>query len=505
MNLIELENLVKGAPDDYLVKEVQQPTGKVPPFLALSEIQRRKDMRDRYMAQKNQGAKPTIAEQLTGGIGSLGGAEAMQGAPIPTPAATGIPSVAAPPIAAGAAPMPTPQGMPQGFAAGGQIGYADGSVIPLGSEVRSRTPYLDDMTAAQMQYQVAPGGLGEFPPVVEPTPVAPVVPAPPPPPPKYENKYGMTPAQVKLAEMLMDPNSAKVPEAINYDELIAQAGQSEKDIREEARRDAISAALIKLGAGLAAGNMGAGFSAAGDAVSDIMRQGRTEASAERRMAQQLSLQAKEGKRQQAIQQLEYDRNRLEAIANLESDSKEKAEQRAYRTEEARRNAAYQSSQLQFARQRGELDRQQFEYGKFATANKLITDNAIALTGPRPDKTEMSDYQIALKSWNRFTKTDSKGNKIDDNGKVIPKPVNPEEAWTRTFIGNVTQQAQVIAPEFELDASIFSPTASVAPVSNPPKNLTEPPQAAIEALKKNPKMKSDFDAKYGKGMADRYLK
>jgi len=64
MNLIELENLVKGAPDEYLVKEVQQPTGKVPPFLALSEIQRRKDMRDRYLAQTNEAPKPTIANRL---------------------------------------------------------------------------------------------------------------------------------------------------------------------------------------------------------------------------------------------------------------------------------------------------------------------------------------------------------------------------------------------------------------------------------------------------------
>jgi hypothetical protein len=102
MNLIELENLVKGAPDEYLTKEVKQPTGKIPPFLALSEIQRRKDMRDRYLAQKNEGAKPTIAEQLTGGIGSIGGAEAPQGAPVPTPSATGIPSAGAPPVAAGA-------------------------------------------------------------------------------------------------------------------------------------------------------------------------------------------------------------------------------------------------------------------------------------------------------------------------------------------------------------------------------------------------------------------
>jgi hypothetical protein len=500
MNLIELENLVKGAPDEYLTKEVKQPTGKIPPFLALSEIQRRKDMRDRYLAQKNEGAKPTIAEQLTGGIGSIGGAEAPQGVPVPTPSATGIPSAGAPPVAAGAAPMPTPPGQPQGFAAGGQVGYAvGGTVVPLGSQVRSGTPYLDAMNAPPMQYSVAQGGVGDM------LAMASQAVANPPPPevapvPKYQNKYGMTTAQAQLAQMLTDPASAELPEAINYDDLIAQAGQSEKDIREQARKDAIGAALVKLGAGLAAGNMGAGFNAAGESVTDIMGKGRTEASAERRLAQQLSLQAREGQRQQAIQEFGLKRDNAMALATMESDTQAKAEERKYRSEQAAQTASYQAAQLGLARERGELDAKQFELGKFTTANKLITENAIALTGPRPDKTEMSDYETAIKSWNRL-EADGKGNKIDKKGRVVPKPVNPEETWTRTYIGNVAQQAQVIAPEFELDASIFSPTASVAPAGL----AKAPPDNAIAALKKNPTMKADFDRKYGQGMADRYLK
>ena len=462
MNLIELENLVKGAPDEYLVKEVQQPTGKVPPFLALSEIQRRKDMRDRYMAQTNEGPKPTIAEQLVGGIGSMGGAQPPQGAPIPTPSATGIPSVGAPPVAAGAAPMPTPQGMPQGFARGGQVGYAvGGEVVPLGSQVRSGTPYLDAMSAPPMQYQATPGGLGDM------LAMASQAVANPPPPaaapvPKYQNKYGMTDAQVKLAQMLIDPASTQMPEAINYDDLIAQAGQSEKDIREQARKDAIGAALVKLGAGLASGNMGAGFNAAGESVTDIMGKGRTEASAERRLAQQLSLQAREGQRQQAIQEFGLKRDNAMALATMESDTQAKAEERKYRSEQAAASAANAAAQLELARARGVLDDKQFEFGKVSTTNELSTKNAIALTGPRPDKSEMEDYRTKANTYNALTKTDGKGNKINANGKIVPRPVNPEETWARDYMGNFTQQVQIIAPQFGLNPEVFSPTNAMPP-------------------------------------------
>jgi hypothetical protein len=504
MNLIELENLVKGAPDEYLVKEVQQPSGKVPPFLALSEIQRRKDMRDRYMAQTNEGPKPTIAEQLTGGIGSMGGAQPPQGASVPTPSATGIPSVGAPPIASGAAPMPTPPGIPQGFATGGLVGYADGGVTPLGSQVRSGTPYLDAMNAPPMQYSVAQGGLGDIPMAVQPAPVAPA----PAPLPEYKNMYNMTPAQVKLAQMLSDPNSAKVPDAINYDELIAQAGQSKKDIREQARKDAIGAALVKLGAGLAAGNMGVGLGAAGEAVSDIMRQGRTEASAERRLAQQLTMQAKEGQRQQAMQEFQLSRDNQLALATMESDSQAKAEERAYRSQQAAASAANAAAQLQLARARGELDNKQFELGKFTTAQELITKNAIALTGPRPDKSEMTEFQNAVKAYERYKVKN--GEKVDATGRVVSKPINPEEVWTRTYIGNLAQQAQIVAPKFDFSPAVFSPAPAAAPAGATPPvapaGLAKaPPDNAIAALKKNPTMKADFDRKYGQGMADRYLK
>ena len=62
MNIIKLQDQLKGMPDDALVGYVQNPTGNVPTYLALSELQRRKDMRSKYQA--NAPEDKTVAEDL---------------------------------------------------------------------------------------------------------------------------------------------------------------------------------------------------------------------------------------------------------------------------------------------------------------------------------------------------------------------------------------------------------------------------------------------------------
>ena len=64
MNILEVEDVVKGMPDEALQKEAQRPTGRVPQFLVVSEIQRRTDMRERFKAQQSKQPKRSVKEQI---------------------------------------------------------------------------------------------------------------------------------------------------------------------------------------------------------------------------------------------------------------------------------------------------------------------------------------------------------------------------------------------------------------------------------------------------------
>lgn len=64
-NLIEQMNVLKGLSDEALSGEMGAPSGSVPPYLVLSEVNRRKDMRQRYEGQQAQRAKrTTVMEDL---------------------------------------------------------------------------------------------------------------------------------------------------------------------------------------------------------------------------------------------------------------------------------------------------------------------------------------------------------------------------------------------------------------------------------------------------------
>lgn len=87
MNILKLQDQLKGVPDQTLVGYVQNPTGQVPTYLALSELQRRKEMRNSF-----QGAKPeekSVAEDLVEetqpGIAALPEGQPMQQAMQPPP------------------------------------------------------------------------------------------------------------------------------------------------------------------------------------------------------------------------------------------------------------------------------------------------------------------------------------------------------------------------------------------------------------------------------------
>jgi hypothetical protein len=113
MNILKLQNELKGVPDDALIGYVQNPTGNVPSYLALSELQRRKDMREKYQAQ--QAPQSSVADDLQ------------------QPAAPQVqPQQAMPePQAQGVAGLPVPDQMfsGQGMAAGGIVAFDDGGDV----------------------------------------------------------------------------------------------------------------------------------------------------------------------------------------------------------------------------------------------------------------------------------------------------------------------------------------------------------------------------------------
>jgi hypothetical protein len=61
MNLIDIAEQLKNAPDQLLVKEVQQPTGNYPAYLVIAEMARRKKMRE---SMPKEAPRTTVAEDL---------------------------------------------------------------------------------------------------------------------------------------------------------------------------------------------------------------------------------------------------------------------------------------------------------------------------------------------------------------------------------------------------------------------------------------------------------
>lgn len=64
MNILQLEDTIKGLPDEALMQEAQQPSGQVPQFLVISEVQRRSDMRKRHQQQSQEQPQGTVADQV---------------------------------------------------------------------------------------------------------------------------------------------------------------------------------------------------------------------------------------------------------------------------------------------------------------------------------------------------------------------------------------------------------------------------------------------------------
>ena len=135
MNILEVEDMVKGLPDDRLQQEAEMPTGQVPQFLVVSEIQRRSDMRQRFAERQQQQPQGTVKDQvLQQGIASM-----VPQDPQMQPAMMGqqpqMPQEMMPPQGM---PMDQP---PMGMYRGGVVRMAEGLQAPF-SEDDPRIQYL---------------------------------------------------------------------------------------------------------------------------------------------------------------------------------------------------------------------------------------------------------------------------------------------------------------------------------------------------------------------------
>jgi hypothetical protein len=131
MNIIQQQERLKSLPEEAVVEYIANPTGEMPTFLALGEIERRKVMRNKYAAQ--QAEQPPISEQIVqesmaarmprpmdmvGGLGRSNRQEALR--------RETAPQLSMPP--SGITALPTPN-VGQNYAQGGVVGYAVGGPI----------------------------------------------------------------------------------------------------------------------------------------------------------------------------------------------------------------------------------------------------------------------------------------------------------------------------------------------------------------------------------------
>lgn len=113
MNIFEMENMVKGLPDEILQRELASPSdpGRFPQWLTMSEVMRRKSMRESFQAKN--APQGTVKDQVM----QEGIAAAMPQGP-----------QGGPPMG----PPPGPQGAPVAAYGGGQMPYrmAGGGSVP---------------------------------------------------------------------------------------------------------------------------------------------------------------------------------------------------------------------------------------------------------------------------------------------------------------------------------------------------------------------------------------
>ena len=277
MNILEVEDIVKGLPDARLYEEALTPSGQLPQFLLVSEVQRRMDMRKRFA---NTEPQP---------VGSVYD-KIMREASMQVPQEQQQPQM---------------QPQMQQMAGGGIVQLQAGGVTPYGSDhfqivvngkiidipMGNYTLQDDAIEAYALQHgradinpanegfdptwgQSEPDGIAALDvPLLDVPRETPKTAVHPDKVDAYTDAEGLM-AQASLAQKLLTPGGiVGLDSSQQYlDQLMSLAGQEPdmppdfSELIAEQRHDAYNAALIQLGAGISSGNMPAAISKAGEAA-----------------------------------------------------------------------------------------------------------------------------------------------------------------------------------------------------------------------------------------------
>jgi hypothetical protein len=130
---------------------------------------------------------------------------------------------------------------------------------------------------------------------------------------------GITEQQQRLIDLIEQQRAQGIPAPLDLDPYRQAALQRQQEARDEARRMAIAGTLTSLGAGVMAGDPAAGLRQATQVAMETLREGRREATAEGRTAEQLQLQTAQQQRQAQIDKMQFDRETVGQIANIYGD------------------------------------------------------------------------------------------------------------------------------------------------------------------------------------------
>ena len=138
MNIIEIQDNLKNFSEDQLVKEMQMPSGSVPQFLVLSELNRRKRVKEDFAARSAQNENTVAQDALT---------------------ASGIPQEGLPEMAQAMAPKSAGALSPSvdKMAAGGLAMFGSNIAATLSNRQREEeiNPFLDEVTdLAESRFEI---------------------------------------------------------------------------------------------------------------------------------------------------------------------------------------------------------------------------------------------------------------------------------------------------------------------------------------------------------------